>query len=505
MTEGKTQGSIYTRMPSWHALLPMQTEVALDVFLERKMGTNKLFNLDQRKILVEALYKSLSLDTDEKGNVLREYKSFSQFQYDELLKVWSEEQEKFIKLEKEHPKGISRLIQKCFVDWAFLLGKDTFFLAEVEKALNTTTSEDEIEFILEITEKVDDPSFRYYASELLIERFTKPETRQSHLFNLYNINLYSGIISNNITHKNYEDRVNRIRKLKLDDKQKNYLRLFFILYFGKHKGFHTITEKQLIFLTEQSKIIDDTADTCADFTYLYLEKIGKKNIKEANKAVEYALKTANRTIGGNGKISLQLVKSKLEKNGNEKILTHTLFFTLILTATCSSEIFDKHLRPVFQQIYDFLFENIRERKVLALCSKSLAQVMFLEVILSKNSISQSWRIKNLLTENEDIDVKFMVSLFENKATSLNLMNEMFENSKTQQSMEWKALFLIAINKAKDDEKYKNKVLQLCKRHLTYKEGTNEQPFYDFVQRALNDDINLNAKFEKRYLDKLEIG
>lgn len=66
---------------------------------------------------LELLKFSLSLNTMEKKRVLDAVPTLSQFQFDELTKVFTEERGKFKELAKEHPDDIKKLVIKQQTEW----------------------------------------------------------------------------------------------------------------------------------------------------------------------------------------------------------------------------------------------------------------------------------------------------------------------------------------------------------------------------------------------------
>lgn len=60
---------------------------------------------------------SLSLNTMEKKRVVDAIPTLSQFQIDELTKVFTEERVKFKDLAKEHPDDIKKLVAKQQAEW----------------------------------------------------------------------------------------------------------------------------------------------------------------------------------------------------------------------------------------------------------------------------------------------------------------------------------------------------------------------------------------------------
>ena len=66
---------------------------------------------------LDLLRHSLSLNTMEKKRVVDATPTLSQFQWDELTKVFTEERVKFRDLAKEHPDDIKKLLKKQQSEW----------------------------------------------------------------------------------------------------------------------------------------------------------------------------------------------------------------------------------------------------------------------------------------------------------------------------------------------------------------------------------------------------
>ena len=66
---------------------------------------------------LDLLKHSLSLNTMEKKRVVDAVPTLSQFQFDELSKVFTEERDKFRDLAKEHPEDIKKLVAKQQKEW----------------------------------------------------------------------------------------------------------------------------------------------------------------------------------------------------------------------------------------------------------------------------------------------------------------------------------------------------------------------------------------------------
>ncbi len=69
---------------------------------------------------LDLLKHSLSLNTMEKKRVVDAVPTLSQFQFDELTKVFTEERDKFRDLTQEHPDDIKKLVVKQQKEWTEL-------------------------------------------------------------------------------------------------------------------------------------------------------------------------------------------------------------------------------------------------------------------------------------------------------------------------------------------------------------------------------------------------
>ncbi len=72
------------------------------------------------EVFMDLLKHSLSLNTMEKKRVVDAVPTLSQFQFDELTKVFTEEREKFRELAKDHPEDIKKLLTKQQTEWVHL-------------------------------------------------------------------------------------------------------------------------------------------------------------------------------------------------------------------------------------------------------------------------------------------------------------------------------------------------------------------------------------------------
>ena len=68
-------------------------------------------------IFVDLLKNSLSLNLSEKKRVIDAVPTLSQFQFNELMKVFKEEREKFRELAQEHAEDIQKLYAKQVEEW----------------------------------------------------------------------------------------------------------------------------------------------------------------------------------------------------------------------------------------------------------------------------------------------------------------------------------------------------------------------------------------------------
>ncbi len=86
------------------------------IILELLKKHSQGVSIDEENFL-DLLRHSLSLNTSEKKRVVDAVPTLSQFQFDELTKVFTEEREKFKQLAKEHPEDIKKLLTKQQTEW----------------------------------------------------------------------------------------------------------------------------------------------------------------------------------------------------------------------------------------------------------------------------------------------------------------------------------------------------------------------------------------------------
>ncbi len=82
---------------------------------------------------LDLLKNSLSLNVSEKKRVIDAVPTLSQFQFDELKKVFVEERAKFRELAVEHPEDIKKLLKKQQDEWLEL--GEIYKLEQAKKAV----------------------------------------------------------------------------------------------------------------------------------------------------------------------------------------------------------------------------------------------------------------------------------------------------------------------------------------------------------------------------------
>lgn len=98
-------------------ITPNITEAEADaLILELIQGHSGDVTVEEKAFL-DLLKHSLSLSTLEKKRVVDAVPTLSQFQFDELAKVFIEEREKFKELSKDHPDDIKKLLKKQQIEW----------------------------------------------------------------------------------------------------------------------------------------------------------------------------------------------------------------------------------------------------------------------------------------------------------------------------------------------------------------------------------------------------
>ena len=114
-----------------------------DLVLQLLWGHTEDVQVDT-KDFCDLLKHSLSLNTVEKKRVVDAVPTLSQFQFDELKKVFTEEREKFRELAKEHTEDIKKLVAKQQAEWIQLWDLYRAERANQEQEAEDTTKIDDI-------------------------------------------------------------------------------------------------------------------------------------------------------------------------------------------------------------------------------------------------------------------------------------------------------------------------------------------------------------------------
>jgi hypothetical protein len=114
-----------------------------NLILELISAHSPLVTVDATEF-TDLLKHSLSLNTMEKKRVVDAVPTLSQFQFDELSKVFSDERVKFRDLAKEHPEDIKKLVVKQQKEWSEL---GTLLFADSENKAVESENQDKIDDI----------------------------------------------------------------------------------------------------------------------------------------------------------------------------------------------------------------------------------------------------------------------------------------------------------------------------------------------------------------------
>ena len=108
---------------------PISEKEADEIILPLIYKHYSRIKVDEKEFF-DLLKFSLSLKMVEKKKVLDAIPTLSQFQFDELAKVFTEEREKFKELALDHPEDIATLVTRQQAEWLKLWD---ICKAEVEK------------------------------------------------------------------------------------------------------------------------------------------------------------------------------------------------------------------------------------------------------------------------------------------------------------------------------------------------------------------------------------
>lgn len=104
------------------------TQAQVDSLILEKIKNHQEDIVLDSDFFLDLLKHSLSLNVAEKQRVVDSVPTLTQFQFDELIKVFLEEREKFRELAKWHPDDIKKLLEKQKNDWKALW--ELYFISE---------------------------------------------------------------------------------------------------------------------------------------------------------------------------------------------------------------------------------------------------------------------------------------------------------------------------------------------------------------------------------------
>ena len=89
----------------------------VDSLVLEKLSLHQDWIIVDKEFFLDLLKHSLSLNVTEKQRVIDSVPTLTQFQFDELTKVFLEERQKFRDLAKEHTADIKKLVEKQKNEW----------------------------------------------------------------------------------------------------------------------------------------------------------------------------------------------------------------------------------------------------------------------------------------------------------------------------------------------------------------------------------------------------
>ena len=89
----------------------------VDSLVLEKLSLHQDWIIVDKEFFLDLLKHSLSLNVTEKQRVIDSVPTLTQFQFDELTKVYLEERQKFRDLAKEHTDDIKKLVEKQKNEW----------------------------------------------------------------------------------------------------------------------------------------------------------------------------------------------------------------------------------------------------------------------------------------------------------------------------------------------------------------------------------------------------
>lgn len=420
MKEEKTSQLLFDNQPDWSWVLPFSDREFIEFYLDSKIGFNENISSDERWDFLNAVQFSLSLSFEEKNRVFYEYKKLSRYQFDEINKVFEEECQYFEELKEKHVEELNGLTLRCLLIWSLVFNSDygdfiffekiiSDFLKKIALDNASEIENNTLEEILEILDEND----RYFT----IYAITKKILYESNNHNLeyYDYYFYSLAHCKKIDKNFVFDAIKEIDFFRLEEEQKNFLKLNVAYRVTAFQGFSfnysSFNIDYMIKLSRNMKKIRSSMYR-AYANFKFFEGQSFYFIKNY---LKYFSKYYDKVI--DEELIEKIIISRNKKNSYHMLLE--LFITLSLYK-------DELLINKSLKIADIVYNSIlNEERISVLHSDCISTGLFLEIMLGKQNFSSIEDVKGFIKMTDDTSVEFWFSA----NSYFNSVNDFIDKSK----------------------------------------------------------------------------
>lgn len=387
-------------IPNWYWPLPFSEKENLNNYLDSKIGTNPILSKRQRLMLVDYLYKSISLDTAEKLAVIRNYPTLSNYQFDELCRVFNNEIAKFHELEKEFTRNISGLVYKSLLEWSLLINQEHGDVVFLETFFGKDKifdfKESKVMPFINVLSKNNRNNTLYNITRRLI----KDSKKQDYSYDLHHTHLYSIAkcrLYNKTDKYSFKNIEKMISTLSFSERDKANLFVHYYYYVARDAGFPNIQEK---FVIKYVKKLKKPTAFLYNLASSYFLSDG-----DLYNYLKFEFKSWKKQY--NSRISVEAINKLYEKKSlAEKRTLLSCVCEIILDLLLSGK---PYFRSLAEELAPVVYELLEDAKAFY-TEFSVRNVFMLEFILNKNELSSSQQFQLFMKESVEDDLVFLSSI-----------------------------------------------------------------------------------------------
>lgn len=387
------------KIPKWQWPIALKETARLNEFLDKFIGENEFISKKQRLFFIDCLYKSISLNKNEKQGVIRNYENLSSWQYEELCKVFENEIKKFHCLEKVHPQNIRTLVYKAMLEWSLILNEDYGDIVFFEQFFGKSKAlEFNFRALRPFVELLDEYK-RYMTLYNVTRRLIKEPIESADVFDVYNIHLYSVALTK-LYNKRYEYSLENIRdliwELELSETMKSTLMFFYLSYMAKNAGFPILGDVEI------GKYARKAGRNNALYSYATYFFFSEADVY---RFVKYGLKLWQKRYDVKFSIDAVEVLFRTHSSPDKLHFLNNVCEIIVILLLSGNEALTDYAKKLALVTYEFFIERRPFESI-----EALNNVFMLEFILNRTDISSQDQVQLFIAKSKEPDVLFFSSI-----------------------------------------------------------------------------------------------